>query len=466
MHVWDGLIGDHIFPMLAGKRKAGLADCVHNMKNKVKQEDFKRRNAEIKEDLKMWRLSQAQKDEVDRRWATVKLPHKQKTNYCPFADAATFTSADWFHLMVYAGRWIMDGILSGRQLLVWMRLCRVGETLARQQVHPHMYEEMQTLVVDSVALCEADLPDTEHVIKLHNLINLVADIIDKGPIHGFWLFRFERQWGAITQLLRAHSDRSRVEGSLIRIVKTRYRYVEPIFQNELLEQAIRYSRHSRAIQSWQGTQDEGLLFDGKEKVVIPRGDWELMAELQKGEADDEESLVAMATDLKQDIMNGDLISLDVCSDVTIMHRDFTPYRGSYTSDLFPFQKRQLFQSYVSVIANRSVQRYEKCAGQVQAFYRVTITRGDEVIFTRAVAKMVLFQIHEETLADDPADDDSLVSIVKTPFYWARGRENRPRLIGLNEIYSACVLVPRVNVAASTHVDLRYHEYHLIELRRT
>ena len=45
--------------------------------------------------------------EVDRRWASVVLPRGMKSHYAPFADHSTFTSAEWFHLMVYAGRYML-----------------------------------------------------------------------------------------------------------------------------------------------------------------------------------------------------------------------------------------------------------------------------------------------------------------------------------------------------------------------
>jgi hypothetical protein len=439
------------------------------MNDKAEQKRVKDRNAEVNQQIKEWQLTPDQRAEVDRRWASVELPHVQKTNYVPFADHSTFTSADWLHLMVYTGRWIMDGILPARQLTVWVRLCRCMETLARQKVpkHPVAQEAMRDLVIETVALCEAELPATESVMKFHNLIHLVSDIIDKGPVHGFWLFRFERQWGAITQALRAHCNRAQVEGSLIRIIKDKWRFVAPVFHKELTDQAVKAPRKSRAIQSWQYQDGTSNFFDGQDEVAIPLGDWKFLVEMKKGAADAEETLVAIATDLKQNMVNGDLISLEVCSGLNILGRVFTPYSGSYTSnDILPFQKRQFLLSYVLVNANREVHRFSKSTGQVQAIYRITITRGGEVIFKSAVGKMILFAIHREDLQHPPDDSDSAFDIIKRPFYWqGRALRTRPRYIRLREIFSACVIVPRVRVPASNHVDMRYHEYHLIQLRR-
>ena len=469
MHLLDGIIGERMFGLFRGTRTVKVAKCVHDMRNLVEKQRCKDRNQEVNLERKEWQLSKAQQNEVDRRWASVELPHIQKTNYVPFADNSTFTSADWLHLMVYTGRWIMDGILFGMQLAVWIRLCRVVETLAGHKVSkiPLIHEAMLDLVIETVVLCEYYLPATESVIKFHNLIHLVFDIIDKGPVHGFWLFRFERQWGAVTQPVRAHSNRAQVEGSMIRIIKGLWRFVEPIFQKELT-QAAKCPRKFRAIQSWQDQGGAFNFFDGQDEVAIFKGGWELVAEMKKGDADIEETLVAMTTDLQQDMIPGDLISLEVCSGLAIMGRDFKPYSGSYNSrDIFPFQKRQFFLSFVSVNANRSVQRYSKCAGQVQGIYCITIRRGEEVIFKLVVGKMILFEIHQEELNDPPDDFDVQFNIIKQPFYWQGrgGAHKRPRYIGVNEIYSACTIVPRVRVEESTIDDLRYHEYHLIQLRR-
>ena len=126
---------------------------------------------------------------MDRRWSSVPLP--RGTNYLPFADGSTFTAADWLHLMIYTGRWIMNGILRDEKLDVWLRLCRVFEVLSQHTVDqdPSVQHGIMKLVTDTVAFCEVYLPITESTIQFHNLIHLTEDIFDKGPTHGFWMFR-------------------------------------------------------------------------------------------------------------------------------------------------------------------------------------------------------------------------------------------------------------------------------------
>jgi hypothetical protein len=193
MHLVGGIVGRRLFKLLAGKRTATVSRGAA-MDGKMSPAEKKRwadKNAEVKEQLAEWKLTKKDQDEVDRRWLSVTLPDGYGTNYAPFADRTTFTTADWFHLITYAGRWIMDGILEGEQLQVWLRLCRALETLSQHSVKsdPRVHAEMLALIIDTVAFCEKALPPTEQTLQFHNLIHLMEDIIDKGPVHGFWLFR-------------------------------------------------------------------------------------------------------------------------------------------------------------------------------------------------------------------------------------------------------------------------------------
>jgi hypothetical protein len=183
MHAAEGIIM-RLFVLFAGNRVA-------NMARGFQEQKVHAHNAEINRHLKEWKLTQPQRDEVDRRWAAVQLPNGYGTKYVPFASGSTFTSADWFHLMVYAGRWIMDGILTGSKLDIWLRLCRVFEALSQNSVvnDPLINQALLTFVAETVALCEKLLPKTESTMKMHNLIHLVEAIVDLGPTHGYWLFR-------------------------------------------------------------------------------------------------------------------------------------------------------------------------------------------------------------------------------------------------------------------------------------
>jgi hypothetical protein len=151
MHIMDGIIKERMFGLFTG-RSTKVNSKVHEMKDEKMKEEIYERNAEINEELKGWKLSGPQRDDVDRRWASVRLPDGVGTNYVPFRDHSTFTSADWMHLMVYAGRWIMDGILEGAHLDVWLRLCRVVEALAAHSIEsdPFVHAAMLRLVVDTV----------------------------------------------------------------------------------------------------------------------------------------------------------------------------------------------------------------------------------------------------------------------------------------------------------------------------
>ena len=482
MHLTDGIVGDRMFALLAGRREVNPSTWVSTMNDTKEKENIMKQNAEIRHKLNDWTLSKPDQKKVDRRWASVHLPHGYGTNYVPFADHSVFTSADWFHLMVYAGRWIMDGILFGMKLQVWLRLCRVFESLSRNAVKNDSgeHEEMRRLVIETVALCEKELPETETVIKFHNLIHLVDDIIDKGPVHGYWLFRFERQWGAITQRLRVNANRARPEASLIRIIKGQWRFVHPNFITELDAHEAMAPGKSRAIRSWQGKTVYNAFWNDKEAVAISRGDWKCVSNwIIGGPEEDAKKNIDIMTEITDDLLlpltqAGDCVSLEVCSDLSVMHRRLNPYRGTFQrDDIYPYEKSRFLRSFVSINADRRRCRMEKCAGQVEGVYRITIERGGVKIITQVACKVILFKVHKIELLDGPQSGTrdhtlSRMSIIKKPFsIWTsrRGRARRPRFIGLHNIHSACLVVPRVRVPASMHADIRYHEYHLIELRR-
>jgi hypothetical protein len=55
--------------------------------------------------------------------------------------------------------------------------------------------------IETVVLAEYVLPRTEQNIQWHLLIHLADDIIDKGPILFYWVFRHERYWGYLIKTI-------------------------------------------------------------------------------------------------------------------------------------------------------------------------------------------------------------------------------------------------------------------------
>jgi hypothetical protein len=240
---------------------------------------------------------------------------------------------------------------------------------------------------------------------------------------------------------------------------------------------------SRAIRMWQSHSAVLCpMWDGKEALVITRGKWVLVDEMTKGgtgpDADDvERSILEMEIDLGVRLLDNDVVCMEKCLGLTILGRYFKPYSGTYVrKDIEPHEKRSFLRSFVTVQKNVTVYRRAMSVGQVQGVYRITIKRGGQTLLTKEVCKITLFKINKERLLDGPAvgsgdDAPSRMSIITEPFSIWRPRHNkltrmnRPRLIALDEIYSASVVVPRVRVVTSDHTDLRYHQYHLINLRR-
>jgi hypothetical protein len=261
------------------------------------------------------------------------------------------------------------------------------------------------------------------------------------------------------------------------------RMTHQFFVTDLDRQEERAPNKSQAIRTWQGLN--GVLrpnWDGIESLVIARGKWVPVDEWTKGDegpdaTETEQSIKELESDLGLDLREGDVVCIEKCLGLLVLGRFFRPYSGTYErKGIEPHEKRSFVRSFVTVNKKLSSNRGEMSAGQVQCVYRITVKRGAETFFTKEVCKITLFQIHKVRLLDGPVagsgdDAPSRMSIISEPFtiwrprHHLQGRRNRPRLIALDEIYSACVVVPRVRVATSDHTDLRYHQYHLISLRR-
>ena len=72
----------------------------------------------INDQLAEFELSSAAQKEVDRRYSTIQWPKRYANKYLPMKDTGSFTSADWIHFIVYAGPWIMEGLIPRVYILI------------------------------------------------------------------------------------------------------------------------------------------------------------------------------------------------------------------------------------------------------------------------------------------------------------------------------------------------------------
>jgi hypothetical protein len=164
-----------------------------------KWEDAKAPIIAMNQLLANWHLDGDDLNKIDRRYGAVQWPPGMTNNYLPGKDGSSFTSADWLHFVVYCGSWIMDDIITtdGNQYDMWRHFCRCVVLLTASSYTEQEAREAKIFTCRTVAMAEKLLPSCMHTCNWHQLIHLADAIIDKGPACGFWMFRFDRQWGSI-----------------------------------------------------------------------------------------------------------------------------------------------------------------------------------------------------------------------------------------------------------------------------
>ena len=119
-----------------------------------------------------------------------------------------------------------------------------------------------------------------------------------------------------------------------------------------------------------------------------------------------------------------------------------------------------------VLEDRALGRFNKCVGQVEDIWRITIKDDNGVLMSvHEVCRMSLFDISYERLltgrgSGDGEDVPSRMPIINAPR--SVSGVNRAQYVSIDKIWSACVILPRVRVPASPNMDLKYH---VITLRR-
>jgi hypothetical protein len=189
------------------KRKAAMSDMEYQHcqgEAKRKFDNNERQRAELRNRLQAFKLDKSQLDEIDRRYSTIDWPKGLTNKYNPIADTGCFTAADFLHFVVYAGPWIMDGLLprAGNVYDFWLWFVKSITLLTRSSYTPAEAQETLRFTKQTVVLAEALLPFSEHYIQWHLLIHLAEDIIEKGPVMYYWMFRHERYWGILTGTIR------------------------------------------------------------------------------------------------------------------------------------------------------------------------------------------------------------------------------------------------------------------------
>ena len=212
MHIVLGLMKRYFIPQWKGERSpprtafktSDRPDFTSDEDwKKVVEEERKKYNGQeskreqLRGEHKKLALSPAHLLEVDRRYQTVDWPTRLTNNYLPIKDTGSFTAADCLHFIIYAGPWIMEGLIpkEGNQYDLWLWFVRCITLMCQSSFSPAEATEVRRFAIQTVVLSEGVLPATEHPILWHLLIHVADDIITKGPVLWYWMFRHERFWG-------------------------------------------------------------------------------------------------------------------------------------------------------------------------------------------------------------------------------------------------------------------------------
>lgn len=93
----------------------------------------------------------------------------------------------------------------------------------------------------------------------------------------------------------------------------------------------------------------------------------------------DELLSYVENDFKIEISLDERVVIERADNLLIMDRNFTLYSGSTMSSLIsPYETYSLFRSYVMVLEDRALGRFNKCVGQVEDIWRITIKDDNDV----------------------------------------------------------------------------------------
>jgi hypothetical protein len=158
----------------------------------------------LRREHKKMALTPTQLLKVDARYKAVDWPKRLANNYLPIKDTGSFTAADCLHFIIYAGPWIMEGLIptEGNKYDLWLWFVRTITMMCQASFTVAEAIEVRRFTIQTVVLSEAVLPSTEHPILWHLLIHVADDIITKGPVVWYWMFRHERYWGFLISNIR------------------------------------------------------------------------------------------------------------------------------------------------------------------------------------------------------------------------------------------------------------------------
>lgn len=110
-----------------------------------------------------------------------------------FAKSVHLKSVEWRHVLASGIlKYCIRGFLGKRQRLTLYEICDIIAALSVSMIDPSELDDTEYRVSKALSLLERDYPVSIHVIVFHLLHHLPMYVRLYGPLHGFWMYPFER----------------------------------------------------------------------------------------------------------------------------------------------------------------------------------------------------------------------------------------------------------------------------------
>ena len=139
-----------------------------------------------------WRLTQGQKNEVDKRWNSIPAPKTvRRAGLLPMSKPSQLWCSDWLHVLFFI-RYLLCGIVKADILNLMADLCNMLSTMVSGKVQRTDLPELRTETVCLLTRMEALCPASCLSPTVHVLCHVWDDIEHFGSWQGTWCFPWER----------------------------------------------------------------------------------------------------------------------------------------------------------------------------------------------------------------------------------------------------------------------------------
>lgn len=202
MHILKGSLGGHLIPLLKGQRRPGAPKrpAAARDEDGEEWETIKERHREITKKCMAWELLPAAQRKCDDRSLDLGGGKRfLRTNLALFRRTGSWLGHDWVNLVATAaGRLILHCVLGPAQAATVFMLFDVLFELLNANCPEdradvlHALGQLKYRVVVALTHWEKDLPATELMLLLHELLHMPDAIARWNNLRNFWAFFGER----------------------------------------------------------------------------------------------------------------------------------------------------------------------------------------------------------------------------------------------------------------------------------